>query len=401
MEANEFETILKGRFTSFRSTPAPEVWQSVASNLDGKKKRRGIFWIIPVFLLIWFVPFALIYNQHVGSTKNNLSLASSAIQKNDLVSEKTDSEVFSSKNYELLQETEVSPTSSSIGAKSHFDTAMNPRKQTKTPEVDPLEQAQNAGQESPATESTDVYEEETASEKQVARKKSPKSTLSRMDFPTIAPPAMMIREGFGFGREVFLYVNTLNRVGALRYYDSNSKLTDPNNSVTVSYARNIEIGVGYKMKLRRWNYSADVFYSHSDETILSSSGIVESQRNIYGLGLGAERTLYSSGKFALNFQSKLLGEIQTIKSYSNPGESSFATSSPYPSADATNQKTNSLQKALGLQVGISANYRFSRRMYTFAQLGYRNYLLQEKPEQSMLFRSPSFIVFGAGISYSF
>lgn len=111
---NEIGKLFKGKLELLDKSPSKDIWASIESDLDKKRKRRVLFWLIPILLTTALTTATLFFTQ-VDEIKNNPSeiapnQTGNTPSKSEIKSpQKTKSEIANSKKITVNNKIESNP----------------------------------------------------------------------------------------------------------------------------------------------------------------------------------------------------------------------------------------------------------------------------------------------------
>ncbi len=444
MQDKEFSNIVSERFNGFGDTPSDAVWENIASNLDGRKKRLAILWWTCSFaaVLALFVlavdsvsgygsenktPTALtstsgktqieaqIEAQNKKQIDNQINKQNNANSTSDnQLNTEQDSKSDRASNENLVQKTNLK--------KAHINTpAADKLRSEFLPKIKFDILPEKGLVYSPPLPS----QEERNGTLVDAQKTNKEDSISSLDFAALNRIPMETGENdiisliqilpqpkWSFGAKLTGFINASRPTQGLQY-DAALAWNNPGSFTpvelkTFSHARYAEIEVYALYQMRsRFQFGGGISFSKGFDNEESETYSNTTKRTTVGLPIFGHFKILEKGKFQVAAEIALLNEYSYLLSTSydlsvTSGTPQVNDSTLGISEDASLSSSNKLKNhgyAFGIMGGLETSYQLLPRMKLTLLFGYRNYLIERYSLAYKYVKNPGYVTGSLGVRW--
>ena len=439
MQDKEFSNIVSERFDGFGDTPSDAVWENIASNLDGRKKRLAILWWTCSFaaalaLSVLAVDSGSGYgNENIRPTAStstsgktqieaqNKKQIDNQVNKQDNANSTSDDQLNSEQDSKLNRASNENPIQKTNLKKVTLDVSTADKLRLEfLPKVN-FDILPEVGSRylhlSPQEENNGTLVD--------AQKTNKEDSISYLNFAPLNRIPMETGENdiisliqilpvpkWEFGVRVSGFINAsrptlgLQSDAALAWNNPGS--FTPVELKSFSHIRYAEIeGYALYQTRSRFQFGGGISFSKGADTEESEYYRTTSNRTTVGVPLYGRFIVLKKGKFQISAEIALLNEYSNIRSTTD--DLSLPSGTPLP-AD-TSQSTAELSfsttytdhlghgYSFGLQGGLETSYQLLPRMNLTMSFGYRNYLIERYSSVYNYVNNPGYVTGSLGVRW--
>jgi hypothetical protein len=426
MRDNKFSKIVSERFDGFGDTPSDAVWENIAGNLDGRKKRLAILWWTSSLAAVLTLSFLALdsftgdYSESQTAAASKPSSSKTQIKsqnkkRNDKQIKKKDTANYASVdslNDEQILNSDQASNENPVQKPNLKQATINGSTTDKPridllPKVDiqklpmdgmihPLQLSQQAEKDGSLAEFKKANEEDSISS--LDYEPLDRLPIKTDDDDILSAIQILPQPKWRIGAKTTGFVNS-------RASNTNDGTSAATEFDITSHRRFFEADIFVqRLMKKRFYLSTGILFSMGQDLQYSGDTLhYQSERITFGIPIAFKYSIINGDRFRLTGNASLINEFARVRTRSE----SFAVVNgfPVPTSNliALNNSNNfqGYNYAFGVQASLEASYSFGNRFRLHGEIGYRNYLIEQYSTNHNYVTNPNYFNSSIGVSCRF